>query len=251
MYREEFTHFSRMLDREMQLMIYGHDGLPILAFPTQDGLCRQLEDFGMIDQIADFIESGRIQVFVVDSVDTESWSLKDGDPTQRAARQEQYFQYIVEEALPFIRSRNPRTPAVTGCSMGANHTLISFLRRPDLFCGMIALSGVYDTDFFFGGWMDSTLYDSSPERFLPNMPADHPYISLYNERKMILCCGQGAWEEDSVRTLRRLERVFAEKGIRAWCDFWGYDVNHDWPWWFKQIRYFLPFLLDEREAPAL
>ena len=33
------------------------------------------------------------------------------------------------------------------------------------------------------------------------------------------------------------------KGIGAWCDFWGYDVEHDWPWWKKQIRYFLPYLL--------
>ena len=23
-------------------------------------------------------------------------------------------------------------------------------------------------------------------------------------------------------------------------DYWGLDVNHDWPWWKKQIRYFLP-----------
>ena len=246
MLREEFTHYSRMLERDMHLMIYGQSGLPLLAFPTQDGLCHQFEDFGMVDQIADFIESGRIQLFVVDSVDTESWSAKYGDKDWRAARQEQYFRYITEEVVPFIRSRNDRAPAVMGCSMGANHTLNTFLRRPELFCGMIALSGVYDSDCFFDGWMNPTLYDNSPERFLPNMAADHPYISLYNERAMILCCGQGAWEEDGVRTLRHLERVFAEKGIHAWCDFWGWDVNHDWPWWFKQIRYFLPFVLGEK-----
>ena len=40
-----------------------------------------------------------------------------------------------------------------------------------------------------------------------------------------------------------LEKVFREKGIEAWCDFWGHDVSHDWPWWFKQMRYFLPFML--------
>ena len=110
---------------------------------------------------------------------------------------------------------------------------------------MLALSGVYDADYFFDGFMNPTLYDNSPERFLPNMPADHPYVALYNQKKLIFCVGQGAWEEDGVRTLRHLQRVFMEKGIRAWCDFWGYDVNHDWPWWFKQIRYFLPFLLND------
>ena len=49
-----------------------------------------------------------------------------------------------------------------------------------------------------------------------------------------------------MRTLRHLERVFREKGIHAWCDFWGYDVNHDWPWWYRQMRYFIPYVLDEK-----
>ena len=242
MYREQITQYSRALDREMNIMVYGSSGVPFLCFPTQDSMCRNYEDFGMIDQLADFIGSGRIQLFVVDTVDRESWSAKDGIPEWRAARQEQYYRYIVDEALPLIRSRNPETPAVTGFSMGANHAVIVFLRRPELFRGVIALSGVYDTDYFFSGWMNPVLYENAPDRFLPNMPADHPYIALYNERKMILCVGQGPWEDDGVRSLKRLEGVFHEKGIHAWCDFWGYDVAHDWPWWYKQMRYFLPFM---------
>ena len=243
MNREETAHYSQALNREMHMMIYGQGGVPFLCFPTQDSLCHNYEDFGMIHHLADFIEDGKIQLFVVDTVDAESWSPKGWDNGFRAERQEQYFRYITEEALPLIRQRNPLMPAVTGFSMGANHAAITFLRRPDLFRGMIALSGVYDTDYFFDGWMNPTLYDNSPERFLPNMPGDHPYIRLYNERKIIFCCGQGAWEEEGVRTLRNLEGIFREKGIHAWCDFWGYDVNHDWPWWFKQMRYYIPHML--------
>lgn len=246
MHREEITHYSHSLGREMHVMVYGHGGVPFLAFPTQDSMCHNYEDFGMIGQLADYLDGGRIQLFVVDTVDAESWSLKGGDNVWRAARQEQYFHYIVDEVVPLIAARNPETPAVTGFSMGADHAVITFLRRPDLFRGVIALSGVYDSDYFYDGWMNEVLYESSPERFLPNLPADHPYIEMYNARKMILCVGQGAWEEDGVRTLRHLERVFREKGIHAWCDFWGYDVNHDWPWWFKQMRYFLPFMLGDR-----
>ena len=246
MQKEYISHYSPTLIRDMHIMVYGHGGIPFLAFPTQNSMCRNLEDFGMIDQLSDYIDGGRIQLFVVDTVDSESWSPKGGDKAWRADRQEQYFRYIVDEVMPLMRSRNPRTPAVTGFSMGADHALITFLRRPDLFRGVIALSGVYDADYFFDGWMDETLYNNSPERFLPNMPKNHPYIPLYNARKIILCCGQGAWEEDGVRTLRNLEGIFHAKGIHAWCDFWGYDVNHDWPWWFKQMRYFLPYMLDEQ-----
>ncbi len=248
MVREAFSHYSQSLEKEMHLMIYGQGGVPFLCFPTQNSMCRNYEDFGMVDQLADFIEDGRIQLFVVDTVDAESWSNRGHNNEWRAARQEEYFHYITEEVVPLIHYRNPAPPVVTGFSMGANHAVITFLRRPDLFRGVIALSGVYDSDYFFDGWMNSTLYDNSPERFLPNMSADHPYIDLYNERKMILCCGQGAWEEDGIRTLKHLERVFHEKGIHAWCDFWGHDVNHDWPWWFKQMRYFIPFVLDDEST---
>ena len=245
MQKEALTHYSPALGRDMHMMIYGHGGAPFLVFPTQDGMCRQWEEFGLVDHLADFIDSGRIQLFVVDTVDVESWSDRGGDPVRRAERQEQYFRYIVDQVVPLMRERNGQPPFTVGLSMGADHAAITFLRRPDLFRGMLALSGVYDADYFFGGFMNPTLYDNSPERFLTNMPADHPYIDLYNQRKIIFCVGQGAWEEDGVRTLRFLDSMFREKGVRAWCDFWGYDVNHDWPWWFKQMRYFLPFLLDE------
>ena len=245
MYREEITHYSHALERDMHIMIHGHGGMPVLCFPTQDSMCHNYEDFGVVDHLSDYIDGGRLQLFVADTVDKESWSARDGDKVWRAARQEQYFHYIVDEVMPLIHERNGDAPAVIGLSMGANHAAITFLRRPDLFRGMIALSGVYDSDLFFDGWMNETLYESSPERFLPNMPADHPYIPLYNRRRIIFCVGQGAWEEDGVRTLRNLERIFREKDIHAWCDFWGYDVNHDWPWWFKQLRYFLPHMLSE------
>ena len=41
-------------------------------------MCHNYEDFGMIHQLADFIEENKIQLFVVDTVDRESWSPKDG-----------------------------------------------------------------------------------------------------------------------------------------------------------------------------
>ena len=245
MHTEEWTHYSPALGRDMHMMVYGHDGIPVLTFPTQDGMCRQMEDFGVTDQIGDYLADGRIRLFVVDTVDTESWSAKGADPAWRAGRQEQYYHYIVDQVVPLIREHSDRLPLTYGMSLGANHAAVTFLRRPDLFRGMLALSGVYDTDCFFDGYMDPVLYESSPERFLPNMPQDHPYVSLYNHRKIIFCVGQGAWEEDGVRTLRHMQGVFQEKGIHAWCDFWGPDVNHDWPWWFKQTRYFLPFLLED------
>ena len=91
--------------------------------------------------------------------------------------------------------------------------------------------------------MEPLIYDNSPIDFLRNMPWDHPYIKMYNERKMIFCVGQGAWEDELRASTYELEDVLFSKGIRAWFDYWGYDVNHDWDWWFKQAAYFIPYIL--------
>ena len=213
MQREYFTHYSGRLNRDMHILIHGDRGCPLLVYPTQDSKCTNFEDFGMID-----------------TIDV----------------QENYYHYVVDEVVPFIASRNKsgRRPVAVGCSLGAMHAGIIALRRPDLFDGCIAMSGIYDATYFTGGWMNSKWYDNSPVHFLQNMPRDHRYINLYNQRSLIFCVGQGAWENDGIRTLLLMASIFRDKGINAWCDFWGYDVSHDWYWWKKQIRYFLPKVLD-------
>lgn len=231
----------------MHIAVYGDSGVPLLMFPSQDGMCDNPEGFGMIDTIADWIDAGITQVFVPDTVDPESWSPSDRDFSSRIWRQEQYFHFIVEELVPYIHERNysTRLPVVTGFSLGGTHTAITFLRRPDLFAGMLAISGVYNSDYFFGSWMNPVLYDNTPTSFLRNMPLTHPYISLYNSRQIVFCVGQGAWEDDGVRTLHELDDIMDSKGIEHWSDYWGYDVNHDWVWWKKMIRYHLPGLLKD------
>ena len=244
---ENICWYSGNLQRDMNVKIYGGGGLPLLIFPTQDAMSDNFENFGMIDTLKNFIDANKIQLFCVDTVDSESWSNIFGDKVWRAARQESYYNYIIEEVLPLIRNKNSskKLPIAIGCSLGALHAAIVFLRRPELFGGMLAMSGVYDTKFLFDGWLNPTLYDNSPIEFLSNMPANHPYISIYNTKKIIFCIGQGRWEEEGLRTTAILKNIFAEKKINAWTDFWGYDVDHDWVWWKKQIVYFLPKFFEE------
>ena len=243
---ELIRHYSVALKRELQVMVYGKKGVPVLAFPTEGANCREYEDFGLISQLRDHLNGGKVMLFVPDTVDEETWLARGADPAWRAARQEQYYRACVEELVPLMRRRSHLQPGVMGISLGANHAAIAFLRRPELFRGVLALSGVYDSDVYFGGWMNPTLYDSSPERFLPSLSEKHKYIPLYNRKKLLFVCGQGAFEDDAVRTLQHLQRNFIAKGIHATCDLWGADVTHDWPWWYKEARTYLPLLLGEK-----
>ena len=89
--------------------------------------------------------------------------------------------------------------------------------------------------------MDDLVYANSPVHYLANLAPDHPYIDMYNQQKSVICVGQGPWEiPDSTW---QMKSILESKNIHTWVDFWGYDCAHDWDWWYKQVTYFVPYLL--------
>jgi esterase/lipase superfamily enzyme len=236
--------WSPRLSRDMEFKVYGHFGEPFLVFPCSRGRYFDFEGLGMVAAIARFIDAGRIKLFTIDSVDGESWYNWDVSPAERNARHEDYEAYIVHEVLPFVRQhcRLPSAQAMaTGCSMGASHAVNFFLKHPDACNGTIALSGLCRLDPPELGLSAADLpavYFNSPLAYLPGL-ADPWFLERYRRGRIIVCVGQGAWEHEAVEDTRALDHSLRAKAIPAWVDFWGHDVNHDWPWWYAQMNYFL------------
>lgn len=239
---------SSILGADMHVITYGKKGLPVVVFPTQGQEPESLEEVGVIDELADYLDSGVIQLFCAETIDNESWGGT-GDPAVRAQRQETYYHYVVDELVPLVHkvSKSDARPLALGCDAGATQAAVVALRRPDLFQGCVCLSGCYDARRYFGDWMDATLYENTPCAFLPNMGPEHPYVAVYNQRQLLFCTGQEASEADSLRSTRVIDEQLARLGVEAWCDYWGADVTHTWFWWKKQLRYFLPIVLADVE----
>ncbi len=244
MKKEFHCWFSPSLGKNMEVNIYGHAGRPMVVFPSSGGSFYEFEDFGMIAAIEDYINDGRLMVFTPASVDKESWLNESAHPADRANRHNQYDSYIIHELVPLIHEMTGRTDIIaTGCSMGGYHSMNFYLRHPDVFNAVVALSGCYRLSYLIGDWYcDDNIYFNSPLQYLPNCN-DPWFIDLYRKGQIIACCGQGAWEEEMIKDLSALAQIFRDKNIPAWCDFWGYDVNHDWPWWRVQLPYFLNHIL--------
>lgn len=243
--------FSGQLGRDMEYKRYGFAGRPFIVFPTSQGRFYQFEDSGGVTSLADFIDSGRIQVFAVDGIDSESFFNKGADHQGRIARHEAYFRYIRDEALPQINATAEASngarrmkPLFGGCSMGAFHSSNFVFRNPEMASGLIALSGVYSTKDFFGDDLAGQIYFNSMLDYLPGLEA-RSVLDRIRALRLVFCCGQGAWEERMLEDTRDLERLLADKRISAWIDYWGGDVAHDWPWWHKQLPYFMGRWLDE------
>ncbi|NJE81615.1 hypothetical protein E0L17_09840 [Olsenella sp. SW781] len=239
---------SEILGEDLDVIVYGTAGQPVMAFAPLGQRPESLEEVGLVDELSDYLDAGVIQLFSVSNVDGESWG-SDGYAVERAARQEAYYQAVCEEIVPLVAevSGSDARPLALGFDLGATHAAVFALRRPDLFQGCVCLSGTYDASRYFGDWMDATLYDNTPCAFLPNMPTDHPYIALYNQRQLLFCCGQEGSEAESLRTTREIDAQLQRLGVEAWCDYWGGDVSHTWFWWKKQIRYFMPIVLEDVE----
>src|SRR5580704_15148195 len=101
MNREYHKGYSNQLNRDMETLVFGHAGLPLIVFPTSMGRFFDYENRHMLDPVREKYESGQLQAFCVDSVDSESWYNKAVHPAQRAERHVQYDQYLVQEVVPF------------------------------------------------------------------------------------------------------------------------------------------------------
>ena len=247
-----FKMYSPALNRDMECKVYGHAGKPVLFIPCQDGRFFDFEGYKMAEVWSPWIESGQVMVIAIDTIDKETWSDKNGNADYRINLHEAWIRYITNEVVPFIQhmamQRNGwhEAPGIMtfGCSLGATHAVNLFYRFPQHFDSMMALSGIYTSDYGFGSYLNAQIYENSPVHYLDQMPYHHPYVQMYNRGRSVICVGQGAWEQPE--TTRKLDEIFKRNGINTWVDYWGSDVNHDWPWWYKQVVHYLPWLLYQR-----
>src|SRR3990172_5264166 len=228
MKREIHKWWSPNLQKEMEIVVYGHFGYALLLFPTAAADYLEYERFHLIDSIRDFINNGTIKAFSINSINNESWLNKNLPPAQKAIRHQQYNQYVVDEVIPFINAecKGNVPKVVSGASLGALHSANTFFRRPDLFDGVIAMSGVYDLKTYSEGYFDDNVYFNSPIYYLPNLN-DEKILTLLRNKNIVIASGQGAYEDPS--SSKRLSDILHEKEIPHWLDLWGNDMTHDWP----------------------
>jgi esterase/lipase superfamily enzyme len=212
----------------MEALRFGASGLPLLVFPTSQGRFYQWEDFGMVPALQDKIDAGFIQLWCVDSVDSESWYASGLPPADRVRRHLQYERYIVDELLPQIG----QVPVATGTSLGAFHAVLLALRRPEKLSGFVALSGAYDTKHWLDGYFDNDVYFTNPLAFLPGLRDEKFLGPMRGFIKRVIASGEhdpNAGEAVQVATLLR------EKAVGTQLDLWP-GWSHDWPYWREMMR---------------
>jgi len=198
------------------VVVYGHWGRPVLAFPSEGGDAWEFQRHGMVGAIGRLLEAGRVKLYCVDAFEGEM-----------------YPSWIFDQVAPFVWDDlgGRREIATCGCSLGAYYAVDFALRRADLFSLAIGLSGNYDVP---GNLME----------LVGRFGGDH-LDWLRGQLSVLLVCGQGQWEDTTgaLDSTRRLGELLRAKGIPYEVDLWGHDVAHDWPSWRAQLAHHLPRFL--------
>lgn len=235
MNREYHRWYSPSLERDMDLLIFGHSGARVIVFPTSKGRFYEWEDRQMHTALGDSIEHGHLQLYCVDSVDAESWYAWHKPPPARAWRHHQYMRYLYDEVLPLANSKNSNPFLMTmGASFGAFHAMSFGLRFPDKVDRVLGFSGLYDIRGFTDGYSDDLVYGYNPVQFIAS---EHdPYrLAALRHVDIIMASGRG---DRLISSARAMSAALWDKGIghalREW-DGW----SHDWPYWTQMMQTYI------------
>lgn len=242
MKRELTSWYSPSLGKEMPAAVYGDYGFALLLVPTAAADYLEYERFQMMDCLEPYVNSGKLKIYSVNSINNESWLNNEMAGEHKAIRHNQFNEYIYNEVVPFIKNTSSaETPIITcGASFGALHSMNLFLKRPDLINGVIAMSGVYDLTEYTKGYFDEQVYFNSPQHYIPNL-ADHGILEQIRRSNHVhILTGSGAYEDPNAS--RGFASILYGKGINYELDVWGEEWKHDWPTW----RAMLPMYLETR-----
>ncbi|HTF27606.1 MAG TPA: alpha/beta hydrolase-fold protein [Flavitalea sp.] len=239
MERNLSSWYSHRLGKEMPIAVYGNYGFALLLVPTAAADYLEYERFQLIESLRPFIDGGKVKVFSINSINTESWMNNEMDPYHKVHRQNTWNEYVYQEVIPFIKqSTSGETPVIiSGASFGALHSANLFFKRPDLINGCIPMSGVYDLTEYTKGYFNEDVYYNSPMHYVPNLTDHFVLEQIRRSGHIHLFSGSGAHEDPD--SARRFAGILYGKGIWYELDIWGHEWSHDWPTWRAVLPHYL------------
>jgi esterase/lipase superfamily enzyme len=242
MNREYHKWYSSSLQRDMELLIFGHGGRAVLLFPTRMARFYDYENWGIVHALEHKINNGELQLFCVDSIDAESFYNQWVHPSVRIHRHIQYEEYILHEVIPLIRTKNSNSELeVAGCSMGAYHAINMAMKHPSLFKKAVGMSGRYDLtkqihDFrnLFDGYHDENIYFNMPQQFVHNLH-DCCNLDAIRDMEIVLAIGE---TDPFLPDNQEFNHLLCDKGIHSQLHIWGHYAHRP-RWWRQMVQLYL------------
>ncbi|MBM4171771.1 MAG: esterase [Ignavibacteria bacterium] len=227
--------YTQYLSRDMEMLVFGHAGYPVILFPTSKGKYFENKDFGLVGSAWQLLDSGQIKIYCPDGIDEMSWYNNSIHPADRVKTHIAYERMILNDVIEFARfETGVKTVGVAGCSFGAYHALNIAFRNPDKISNLFCMSGAYDIKQFIHGYYDDNCYFNNPPDYMTNL-SDPWFLDRLNKMGIIL--GTGEWDI-CLEENKRMSGILSSKGIAHWLDVRP-QTGHDWPWWKDMFPFYL------------
>lgn len=226
---------SLYLSRDFELLVFGHDGYPVILIPP--GNCRYYDakDHGIVDAAAELLDSGKIKLYCPDTNDYSGFLNTSVHPAQRINAQSSYENVLLYDIIAFTKyETGVHKAAIAGIGLGAYHAVNTALRHPELVSHIFTMGGLFDIKQFLDGFYDDNVYFNNPVDFLPGL--GDPYY-LTKIRKMDIVLGTGEWDFN-LNENYRFSEILNQKGIVHNLNV-RQNTGHDWKWWREMFAEYM------------
>jgi len=226
--------YSPSLSMDFEMLVFGHQGYPVVHFPCTQGRYYEAKDFGLIQTAAWFLERGFLQIFCLDSVDAHSWYNQHLHPADQVRNHIWYDQMVLNEVVAALRwNTGTGKVAVSGVSFGGYHAANFAFKHPQVVSHLFSMSGAFDIKSFMDGYYDDNVYFNNPVDFLPGFN----HAALW---QMNIVLGTSEWDI-CLDANKRLSHLLNQKGMHHWLDIRGWK-EHDWPLWQEMFPHYLSLI---------
>jgi esterase/lipase superfamily enzyme len=223
--------YSPNMGIDVEMLVFGDRGYPVILFPTSQGRYFQNKDEGLIDAVRWFLDEGLVKIYCPESFDWLTWYNKGVHPADRAKNYAWYDKMILDELVPWaMHETGVGKVATAGCSFGGYHAANFAFKHPEKVGHMFSMSGAFDIKSFVDGYYDDNVFYNNPMDFLPG--SNQP--DLWNMNIILGTTNQDICKEANFQ----LSHILDQKNIKHWLDVRGW-ADHDWPIWREMFPHYL------------
>lgn len=224
----EFYHkfYSQYLQRDFELLVFGHSGIPLILFPEAGCRYFEMKDRGVINELSAHLDCGKIKIYCPDTIDYESWYDYSIDPGSRVGKHLLYEKTIMKDVIDFARYELDAAEVwLAGFEFGAYHSLNITFKHPDIVSALFCLGGTYDIKKHIMGFYNDDSYFNNPPDYLPGL-TDKWYLDNLKQTNIKICIGENDYNFNENLIL---SQNLNKKGIDHMfeiCDGIGNDFNN-------------------------
>ena len=223
--------YSPNLNHEVEMLVFGDRGYPVILFPTSQGRYFQNKDEGLIDAVRWFVDEGLVKIYCPDSLDWLTWYNKGIHPADRARNYAWYDKMLYDELVPWATHETGiGKVAMAGCSFGGYHAANFALKHPEKTGHLFSMSGAFDMRQFTDGYYDDNVFFNNPVDFMPGSNQHELWQMniILGTAEHDICLNDNIW----------LSNILKEKHINHWLDI-RLNATHDWPVWKAMFPHYL------------